>query len=1242
MERCVWLLLGFATLANALTFRTEPFTAFRAIDGSTNTQAVNQLTVQCEGAGDDNVPYELMEIDGGIRDVVFHCDRPQYRYSRELLFFVPAGIRALVSESCASQAPVVGNSSSALTIHNGFVVAGIQSNPSMGRRSGLFKMMTQDEHDEHMRKEMKTMADTGNVALGATIGLAVAGPLGALAGGLIAGAIDDDDGIDEVKDSVAALKDSFQNTIEKLGVLQGFQQELRDNVNELSELDQERARLAQKQHELDTEQFKRIQDAFDTQQSLSVAIQNDVQRGFGFIEEDIETVGEQVHEITVLIDNLVSAEVANFENVYHQIQDLANSTNYAVANLSISVSQNEQYSNAKFIELVQQVSGIATILRDLNSNRQFRNDAVKNFQTLLEQVNQSDYILMADVPLLPPDIPEAEAQVRVESFVFAYGGGPGQLSNHIEMWRVDIWSRKRFLAERTGARETWNTVLGRLGDACWKNCTEGGTAPCSDSCDMWIDYQRSECFFDPVPFPEWWNDDSDPAFTYWRTHETNFGILGPNCTSGLIIDPVVSVINFTVFDEIRVPYCVGSEAGLQPTWVETFINNRIYNVQIGTPEWKCREGMLATVAEAQLTVDFIFSTVLGSIITQIQPLIPAWDVLTNGRLPSGVTEINADLATMKDGTTGRCVYCTLVMYLDAPWVPVFLYRRQSATATLTIDVSGNGMPDEQYVKTIPNAAGIDLSFPEYYPERFVGVGMVWSMLNSPSAFVYDVPFSEMQTGDSLQRAGTPLYIDAPDEDGINVTRWEDRNHAKFDHNSAAVGVDRDIAPTALDIVAGKFQCTANPPITKPAVTTPSLCLQMEDGGWIEEGTFNDPYANDVIAILQPESSSYVVTSEIPGGTFVLGIGTSCPIVSAAPRSESGAQAYFENGGNLTINILIEPFGTCSFPDEVVLIGSKSVIQRTFSVCIDGISVSREVAPSIFEFCSNTSFATINAIAPVQIGVYNEALDATYSQKLTTTMTDEIMVSTADLASRLAALQSDMLQAMMKTLVQTIGVKINQTNLDELNALLDQAELLANQSTSQQREGRNIANFTFTNTTDLTDRLNNISAETDKFIENRTKNGEEFDRINDAAADKIEDIINVTEIVAQAEKEFLDSINETSQILVELANGIIDVLEGGTIDFDDVGNLLVAAGQGLESFGDFVIDAINAAGGLLVGGISGLANTILTFIGVGVAVVAVIAVIYVMVKGGFCKGKGSTRAPAAGGTAAKWKHRYRTV
>ena len=698
------------------------------------------------------------------------------------------------------------------------------------------------------------------------------------------------------------------------------------------------------------------------------------------------------------------------------------------------------------------------------------------------------------------------------------------------------------------------------------------------------------------------------------------------------------MINFTQWDKVRVPYCVGSENGAQPTWVQTYINNRVYSVQVGTTELECRTGMLALISSDLLTADFIMATVIGSIISQIQPLIPIWDVLTNGRLPSGVTEINADLATMKDGTTGRCLYCTLVMYLDEPWVPVFLYTRFSATAVLTVDVSGNGMPDEQYVKTIPNAAGISLSFPEFYPERFVGVGMVWSMLNSPENFVYDVPFSEMPTGSALLREGTPLYIDAPTEDGINVTIWENRNHAKFDHNSASVGVDRDIAPTELDVIAGKFQCSANPPITTPAVTTPSLCLQMEDGGWIEEGTFNDPYATDVIVILQPESSSYVATTGIPGGTFVLGIGTACPVVTASPRQERGAQAHFENGGNLTINVFVETFGTCSVPDELILIGSKSVIQRTYPVCVDGISVSRETAPAVFEFCANTSFTDINAIAPVQIGIYNQQLDATYSQKLTTTMTDDIMVSTAQLSLDLAALQSDALQLMMLTLVETIGVRVNSTYVSAMNELLDRASALAEQTNRDQENNRYSANFTFTDTTDLVDKLRNISAETDEFIANRTAFQEEFDRINAEAAAKLEDILNLTEVVKLAEQEFLESINETSQILVEVANGIINVLEGQQLDWDEVGSLLVAAGEGVESLGDFLIDAINAAGGFLFGGISGLANTILTFVGIGIAVAAVIAVVYVMVKSGMCSSKPTPKS----GTSARWSHRYQQV
>ena len=1220
----------------AFEINTAPFTVFKALEGSTDTQAINQMTVTCNGEGDENVPFDLVELDGGVRDVVFHCGTPELRYSRELLFFVPARVRNLVSEVCASQAPVVGNSSSALTIHNGYVVAGLKENPSLRRRGDLFKTFTEEEHEEH-RKRMHTMADTGNVALGATIGLAVAGPLGALAGGLIAGAIDNDDGIDELKDSVSALQDSFSNTIEKLGALQGFQQELRENINDLSQLDQERAKLSAKNHELAAEQFDKIANAFEVQRSLTQAIANDQQRFYEYIEEDITSVEEQVGEITDLINNLVSAEVQNFENVYYQMRALANSTNYAVMNLSESITLTQQLSNAKFIELVQQVGAINTILRDLNSNRQFRNAAAVNFGKLVGMVNQTNFIQMADVPYVPPDIPAAEAQVRVESFVFAYGGGPGQLANHVEMWRFDIFSKKRYLANNIGARETWNTVLNRLGD----NCTQG--EPVDQYCDFWIEYQRSECLLDAVsPFPFWWNDDSQADYRYWRQHLTNYGILGPNCTGGLVIDPVQEVLNFTVFDKARVPYCVGSANGAQPTWIQTTINNRIFQVQTGTSRLECETGMLAIVAEQTLTSDFAFATVLGSIVSQIQPLVPEWDQLSVGTLPSGVTEINADLATMQDGTTGRCIYCTLVMYEDVPWVPVFLYRRVSATAELVIDVSGNGMPAEQYTKTINQMAGIDVSFPEYYPERFVGVGMTWLMLNSPEQFVYDVPWSELNTGDSFQRAGTGLYIYSPDENPINVTKWENLNHAYFDHNAASVGIDRDIAPTVLSIPLGKFICSGDPPITKPAVTTPSLCRQMDDAGWIEEGTFNDPYANDVVAILQPASSQYTVTVEIPSGTFILNIGSSCPIVTATPRQEGGASALIENGSNLTVSVLIEPFGSCFVPEEQLLLGAKAVIQRPYPVCIEGISVSREVSPSVFEFCANTSFAEINAIAPVQIGIYNDALDATYSQKLTTTMTDDIMVSTADLSSRLAALQSDMLQLMMKTIIQTVGVKVNATLLDEMYVLLDQAEALANNSVARQRDGRNNANFTFTDTTDLFDALDNITTDIQKRNENITRNNDEINRINDEAADKIEDIINVTSIVAEAEKEFLAALNETGNILIDFANGLIDVLEGQDIDWDDVAGLLVAAGEGIQSLGDYIVDVINEVGGLLIGGIPELAISILTIVGVVIGLVAVGAVIYTMVKMGLCKGGGSK--PSQGTSSRhtrKRRHRGRS-
>ena len=1186
----------------AQEFLGEPFTVLRRKAGGKDIEYVNRMLVRCSGGGSDTFTKLLNETSGEDRNATFHCGVPQITYQRSLLGWVPNDTQLLISEICTSQG--FPNTSNAIDLHNNFISASRRAFPaiSYSRRSG-FDLLDRSTHRNHTSKLVQMRRSKGGIAgTGIYVGDFLIGPLGGGIVALLFGGSSNKE-LDSLKGEVANLQSTMADAVNKLKLLTNKTDTLADLQLEESELNNDRFEQFTAAERNKRAEFERIQQQIDLSGQITDSLKKSTEAGFVVVNQNIHDMGERQAHMDAQLVLYANESLQKFREVYFELGNLTLNTAAALASMAARMQDNENSRDGKQFRLTATVSDIATTIRDAASERQFRNIAAHTFQIMLDAAAEKGFRAMSDIAAAPPNSTAAEQQIVLEAFTAGFvvniPNTDGSSRQEARTYTVRLMSRHSFLSEVVGAVDTWSSVLQNLGAGCWENCTHvsEGTdlfAQCRGICSLWMEVSNASCTHTPsiAGDTDWWKKNQS-----WMTpfHPlTKSSLSSEYCHHSIKATDVRLVTSLAHWEALRLPLCYGPGDSSDPTFVQTLIGRSQYTLESATPE-QCDQGMIAVVDLSLITMDYLLSVMLGRMMTALQTMLPSFDRELYGVLPSGVTSIREDLATLGDGSIGRCMWNSLSVVSTDDWVPVFAYKKVATRATIEVTVGGSLPTGVHAPTTISNtlteAADVSFGNAALYPDTFIGVGLVQSQLNNGHP-ILDVRQTELPTGSARTREGTPLYLYSPSREGISVEEWENINKEKFNHNAAAVSVQRDLVPIYSKTDADdRLYCVPGwdgedgPGHGRPPNTGSSLCAQLEDAGWHEDSSagpreYENPYSTTTIVTMRPQSASYIIPVEVPAGRFVTMYSTECPQTYASAVYGGLVLVTATNRNQAQLRVQLRVVAGCggqSPTDWVLTLGAFESSGQRFALCAQQVQVSREVAPETYEVCHNVSLVSASSVAQQSLGTFSGEPDAGYVKAAVMTVADDITLRATAVSTTLAGLMRETIQEFSAVLVNTTGVRLPQANLDKLTGIVANLTSLAQTSFNASQDLHTQTNFSLGDTAAWQEEVRRLALESKQFLNDTDKLIRAMEELN-ARGGHLADIKkNLTAELKIAQQEFLDSFNKTTQLIGSTFNKVAEAIEAdNSLNTDRISSLFVSLMKGPKAVAGFFRDEIGGA------------------------------------------------------------------
>jgi hypothetical protein len=1177
----LWLSLACALVAvpcsSALSLLGEPYTVLRKTNQTVSSST--RILVKCTGQDGRSASRSttVETTDGTVRSVVFTCDVPELVYLRTLIGVVPRETKVLVSETCTE-----------------FVV---NLNTTSRRRS----------HQDSQRSYLTSMRNSGVNAARLnnrrSFGKWASKVLGISAGTGVA------PNTDALKRQMDALKTSLGKTEEDLAdmlanqtafnqkTLEGFKG-VEDSLKVFAKAEEEQIRLinANKKYSASTTEVIRQINTRTTQ-------------AFKETNDAVDVLLDQQSTTAVDLSDLAGNTTAEIRKLYTALRRLANDTTAAVQGLRDTTLQSKKESTDQSITTARAIARLSLAARDARTERQFRNDAARTINELAEQVRQLGYTVFADIQAVPSNEDEATERMLVEELhVTSVGPGvPNWLSagsssptNAAYMHSFALYSKRKFIAGVAAAGLTWDTFLAYLGDGCDSDCISSNTTNnnntlndlCQETCNMWIEVRHRYCLLNTTQ-GEWWKT------TNVRSWQSPAGFNESVCAAdGIGISNGNVPVREYVYDvqdwvDVRMDACVGGGPDA-PITIFADKTNKMFSVT-AVDRSICAQGVATAAAQVLPSFDFLFMYIIEKMASLYAEILPLLDRTVYGRLPSGVTTTRADLATTDSGEIGRCMYNVVAAVSNGDWVPVYRYTLQDVKGGVVATVTTDGLDSVLPSLNTSRIAGIqelELALPELYPLRFVGIGE--QRTNLANSFIYDVPPSELTTGQARTREGTALYMLAAEQPLTNpVSAWESENGGEiFNHMAASVSAETDRTQTVA--VSGKYTCTGSSALfDRGAITEVGMCDRIADGGWLEETDTN----GQTTVTLQPMSSSFIKTIEIPSGRFVLQDTTQCPTVTVQPVYGGGVRLALVNTKTASVEVIIRGVSGCSWDKQVWLDGLATLTVMA-ATCVNEVKIATAT-----EVCYTNFNLTVAATLSLDsIGVFNGAIDGAYVRSAVSTITDDLVIATTTTVLGTNALISELVDTLLRVVITQTNITVPPEDLDHMfnlsRRLSDNAALAVNNSISL--TGR--PGYEQVNTSEMDESLFGFMYAMDEYTENAAIRVKRLKELNQESEERRQTMSNILDALVDSQERFVKGFGDFNDKLGGVFQVILEsmVRDGSSINIGGIGSLISGLGKAasgigkglgdvVEGIGDGIGNIVDSAGDLIKDTLGSLAS-----------------------------------------------------
>ena len=293
------------------------------------------------------------------------------------------------------------------------VAAGGDGSP--GSRRAFGKYFAGREH-LHRQVGHGRRATTGDLALGGVIGLAVAGPVGAIIGAGFAQLLGGDDAEDELAKDIENLRKQQESLLNSFGNLTDAfveRNRLQDYQTNLSE---SRHRTALLQAEANKFQHTKLLAINEEQNKAIKAIEDNTNIRFDQVDGNIAMIGDRLVDMSALLQDLTGSAAEFAANSTNAIAEIER----ALQELRVEVNEEELSSSRRRMQLTNSLNYLASAMRDQAVGRQQRNFLSLMYADLALTPSLASLTPFTTVPAVPPNPLEADAAFIVEQFKFAY------------------------------------------------------------------------------------------------------------------------------------------------------------------------------------------------------------------------------------------------------------------------------------------------------------------------------------------------------------------------------------------------------------------------------------------------------------------------------------------------------------------------------------------------------------------------------------------------------------------------------------------------------------------------------------------------------------------------------------------------------------------------------------------------------------------------------------------------------
>jgi hypothetical protein len=1150
---CVSMVMGIEFLGESFTVLSNT--------GAGLTSS-NRILVQCNSGDSATGSQKVVKINGTDdkeRTAVITCRMPELKYLRTEIGRIPAASKVIVSETCSQFSTTDFNEKDTRRRGSGhdlrpeFVDGVRKSGTTMSRRSGTrrglcFISCSSTSFDT-------TAIDAQILSMGLTLNQTVKDLETMLANQSALNA--------EVQEQFGGIDDRlFEFT---------KQQEAQDDLI-----------AANKEY---TIELKNVVDDINTRTEAH------------FIATDAELLGLSTRqaEIASNVARFASNTTSEFANVYDTIGGVANETNDAINTLRQMVVQWNKETLDNQIQTSRTIAKLSVSVRDARTERKFRNQAAELINGMASALNEQEFSVFADVLPVPRNDSDARSAITIETMhVTQVGSGiPGQTgrvigSNSAIMYTFKIYSNREFLAIVSSTSLTWDQLLSYLGSGCTpgkcrydSKSSSADLTECQITCNLWIEVSHSTCDLavDDNNKAGWWKT-KDPAA--WQTSN---GINNTFCSRDINSYYPESVVDGHIFNvddwsSTRYKVCKGGGPGSETTVIAE-VSKKVYTVP-ATDISVCEKGIAYAASQPVAGFDFVFVYLVERMASLFSRNLPDLDQIVHGRLPSGITTIRQDLATTPNGEIGRCMWNSVTMISQEEWIPVYAYTLVSADAGVSLELTvDDDEQDKVSVGDVVGLSGMSLTFPELYPSRFVGVGDQASMLNDNK--VYDIPPSELRTGQALTREGTALYMfmsTAPSETNP-VSAWEDQNGGTlFNHNAAVVSAERDLTST-VNRGGGKYECTD----LARRSTEMSMCGRIADAGWFERRNNQN---GEMYVTLRPEQASFALAVDIPSGKLIVQTSSECPGIRAEPVYGGGVRLYLDNiKREKEVKVYITNVGGCKFSRTLIVAG-LGVSTVLMDPCVEEILVETSTT-----LCTEQplNLVGVSARSLANVAEFDGMVDSAYVRTAVSTITDDVVLATTSVIVDTNSIISSLVDSLLKIVIENTNITVPPVDLERManlsTALAENALNAVNNSMQlSTRPGYEKANTTLLDVafTGLLDQMDSYSSSSADRLSN-------IQRLNAESVARRKTMGDRLVFIEESQKRFIGGFGkfggELGKCLSSMAQAVAIVSEttGGGFDLGGFGDLLGGLGKAAadlgEGLGDAIVDVVEVVADVVV-------------------------------------------------------------